>query len=649
MSAPASAAQQRSVPAGRGRLQTRILAMILLPMLVASASLAVYIALRDIRAAETALDNLGQDMARHLSESASLDMPLNNIVYLKRILDYEGERHGSGSIGIVDGRGGWWLVSGHPLLLPPPRLDEQPSHWREGRMRYFTHPIDAHRAIAEANWSGDGQSRIGQITVVFEDQAVAAAKWRVVGVTAGFLAGLVAVVGLLAWWLSRSLTQPLNAILSSVRNLAAGRLNTRLSEQSSGEIGELEQGINQMAKKLQENTEQMARLVQEATLELTTQKQAAEAATLAKSKFLATASHDLRQPLHAMSLLVSAMKEKIPSDDREVRQLVEHIEASAHSMDNLLSTLLDLSRLDAGVVVARPVCLPVESILTRLRQQFEPLAAEKGIHLHIRSSRLGVFTDPLLLERILGNLLSNAIRYTDRGKVLLGLRRVQQEWVRIEVWDTGRGIPEAYRQRIFEEYFQLENPERDRGKGLGLGLSIVRRLAQMLGSPVQVQSGAKGTCFSIRAARCQVSRTQQAVPAAADLSLLRQSGLVAFIEDDEAILEAMAALFEQWGLELAAGGDVAEVKADLLELGRRPDVILSDYRLRGGRNGIEAIEALRAAYGPDIPAALITGDTAPTTIQAINASGLPLLHKPVKPAKLRAFLTHLLARGDRHA
>jgi CheY-like chemotaxis protein/anti-sigma regulatory factor (Ser/Thr protein kinase) len=344
-----------------------------------------------------------------------------------------------------------------------------------------------------------------------------------------------------------------------------------------------------------------------------------------------------------MSLLVTAMKEKIEPGNAEARQLAGLIESSTHSMEHLLATLLDVSRLDAGVVVARPVCLPVAPLLDRLRQQFEPQATKKGLQLHIRPTRLCLFTDPTLLERILVNMLSNAIRYTDQGKVLLGLRRVQKEWVRIEVWDTGRGIPAPYRERIFEEYFQLENPERDRDKGLGLGLSIVKRLAQLLGSPIQVQSGPGGTCFSLRAARCQPSPTLRtsAADETASAAPIRH-GLVAFIEDDETILEAMAFLFDQWGLELAAGNDVAEVKADLLELGRVPDAILSDYRLRSGRNGIEAINELRAIFGPGIPAGLITGDTAATTIQAITASGLPMLHKPVKPAKLRAFLTHLL-------
>ncbi|MCO5763731.1 MAG: hybrid sensor histidine kinase/response regulator [Chromatiaceae bacterium] len=630
---------------GRGRLRARIVGVALLPMLLATSILAGYVALRDIRQADADLDSLGQDMARHLAESASLDMPLGNIVYLKRMLDYEGERHRSDSIGILDARGQWWLVSGHPHLLPAFELGERPRMWRQGSLRYYSHPVDTRRAVEEANWQGQRSGLFGQVVVVLNDGRIASVRQEILTVTLALLAGLLVLVGLLGWWLSRSITRPLDGVLAAVDKLSHGRLETRLPARSPGEVGDLERGINQMAEALEDNQRQMAQRVETATAELSAQKQAAEAAVLAKSKFLATASHDLRQPLHAMSLLVSALKEKIRPDNSEARHLVQHIEASAYSMENMLSTLLDLSRLDAGVVVARPVCLPVEPILARLRQQFQPVAAEKGLELRIPTSRLGIFTDPALLERILANLIANAIRYTERGKVLLVLRRIQKDWVRIEVHDTGRGIPEHFRERIFEEYFQLENPERDRGKGLGLGLAIVKRLSQLLGSPVQVQSGPKGTCFSLRAARCQIRPGRQAHATPPALAVLPEQALVAFIEDDETILEAMAALFEQWGIELAAGGDVAEAKADLLELGRAPDVILSDYRLRGGRNGIEAINELRAVFGPQIPAALITGDTAPSTIQAISASGLPMLHKPVKPAKLRALLTHLLSGG----
>jgi CheY-like chemotaxis protein/anti-sigma regulatory factor (Ser/Thr protein kinase) len=308
-----------------------------------------------------------------------------------------------------------------------------------------------------------------------------------------------------------------------------------------------------------------------------------------------------------------------------------------------LNALLDLSRLDAGVVEARPECFPLERVLENVERQFAPMAALKGIRLAVRPTKVWIYSDPALLERILANLVSNALRYTDTGAVLLGARRVQKDWLRLEVWDTGKGIPPEFQAKVFEEYFQLANPERHRDKGLGLGLAIVSRLARLLGSQVQVRSRmGKGSCFHLRFARCHARREEQAKTAVKGVSIPLEHALVAFIDDDESILEAMVEVFDHWGVALAAGEDGDQVRQELEELGRKPDVILSDYRLKDGRTGIEAIATLQEAFGP-IPAALLTGDTAPETIQAIRHSGLPVLHKPLKPAKLRAFLSHLLA------
>jgi len=254
--------------------------------------------------------------------------------------------------------------------------------------------------------------------------------------------------------------------------------------------------------------------------------------------------------------------------------------------------------------------------------------------------------DPAQLRRLTANLVANALRYTEHGRVLIGARRVGDKLIRVEVRDTGKGIPEEFQERIFEEYFQLENPERHRDKGLGLGLAIVSRLANLLGGHVSVRSHpGRGSCFHLQVARCSAAAQRMAasLPASPGFALPLEHALVAVIDDDEAILEAMAEVFDHWGVGLAAGVDAEQVRDELVALGRAPDIILCDYRLRSGHTGIEAVHLLRQAFGADIAAALLTGDTAPDTIQAIDASGLPVLHKPLKPAKLRAFLSHLLA------
>ncbi len=635
-------------------LRQRIMAVALVPVLFAVVLLAGYLSHREISAADDALYERGRAMARRLAEAATFDLFAGNDLYLKRLIDYERSIQGCDSIGIADRPGRWRLVSGQ-RTLPLPDFSPSAREWRTGDQIFFTHPILLTDPATEPDPylsetpKPQGQ-RSGQVLVVLDTKEIVDAQRKSTLVAASMAVLLLMAASWLAWRLSQGLVRPLNAVISAVRDIAGGKTDTRVKAASTGEIGALEKGINRMAEVISLNASEMEHRVVEATGELREQKAAADAAVTARSRFLAAASHDLRQPMHALTLLVEALKERLQNEGGAYLRLIEQIEASAHSMESLLNALLDISRLDAGIVVARPECFMAGTVFERLARQYAPLAAEKGLELHVHYSRIYVFTDPVLLQRILGNLIANAIRYTDSGRVVLGLRQVQKDWVRFEVLDTGKGIPEAYRERIFEEYFQLENPERGRDKGLGLGLAIVKRLAKLLGSPVELRTKVgQGSAFAIRAVRCEpppglVVETE--APGNATLTLATgQRPLVVFIDDDETILEAMMAVSEQWDIDMAADVDAQPIKADLRELGRRPDAILSDYRLRDGRTGIEAISELRAEFGEDIPAVLITGDTAPATIQIIEASGLAVLHKPIKPAAIRAYLGHMLKAG----
>lgn len=645
--APAQAGAGRPVSSFRPylNLRLRILIVALLPLLVAVGLFAAYFAHRGVSEAERDLLETGHDSSRHLAEAIAYDLFTDNLPNVKRLLDFERSTRNILAIAVSDGRD-WLIVSGRASVLPSPTPAQHPSQWRRGTMLYFMNAVKL-SASSEMDpyLPSTALEQPKAYLVLVLDRSKVELTRSEIGLAAAGMAGLSILLALvLAWRLAGGVSSPLHALTRAVGTLADGDLAQRVPEGSPGEIGRLERGVNSMASALEENQRTLERRITEATAELLGQKQAAEAAVLAKSRFLAAASHDLRQPLHALTLLVTALKERVW--EKESKRLAEHIEASASAMESLLNALLDLSRLDAGVVEARPVCFPVERVLKSLERQFTPLAQEKGLQLKVRSSELWVFSDPALLERILANLLSNALRYTDQGRVLIGIRRIHKEWLRLEVWDTGRGIPQEFLGRIFEEYFQMENPERHRDKGLGLGLAIVSRTAQLLGSRVSVRSTlGKGSCFSLQVSRCAPATQQmaQAVPVSPGFALPLENALVAFIDDDEAILGAMVEVFDHWGVALAVGENAEQVKQELLELGRRPDIILCDYRLRDGRNGIEAVSLLRDAFGQDIAAALLTGDTAPDTIQAINASHLPVLHKPLKPAKLRAFLSHLLS------
>jgi signal transduction histidine kinase/CheY-like chemotaxis protein len=369
------------------------------------------------------------------------------------------------------------------------------------------------------------------------------------------------------------------------------------------------------------------------------QKEIAEQASLAKSTFLAAASHDLRQPVHALGLFVGALR--IVSMDDEGRRLVKQIETSLAAMDGLFSALLDISRLDAGVVEVHRRPFALDPLLTRICSDSRLEAEAKRISLVYKRCSLAVETDPVLLERIVRNLVSNAVRYTDCGRIVVGCRRSRSH-VSIQVWDTGRGIPREQHERIFQEYYQIGNPERDRAKGLGLGLAIVRRLTALLHCPLTLRSApGKGSCFAIA---LPIAERGAADPADCDLSGALAACLVLVVDDEIAIRDAMASLLGGWGHQVVTAGSGDDALRCMADLPRKPDIIISDLRLREDETGIEVIERIRAEYNDTIPALLITGDTAPERLAEAQKSGLLLLHKPVSNSKLRAAIANL-SRG----
>jgi two-component system, sensor histidine kinase len=367
-----------------------------------------------------------------------------------------------------------------------------------------------------------------------------------------------------------------------------------------------------------------------------------EQANLDKSRFLAAASHDLRQPIHALGLFVGALR-AIALPPEGIR-LVERIEASTAAMDGLFSSLLDISRLDAGIVEVRRQSFAIQPLLDRICRDYVEEAKGKAVSLATPKCSAIVRTDPVLMERIIRNLVANAVRYTERGGIVVGCRRCGDA-IRVEVWDTGPGIPYAQQEKVFQEYFQLGNHERDRAKGLGLGLAIVRRLNHLLDSELTLRSRPGcGSCFSVVMPRAIGASDEGESPEKRFASALNL-GLVLVIDDEAAIRDGMATLLTSWGHGVATAGSGDEMLAELAQCPERPDLIICDYRLRSGENGIEVVERLRAEYNEAIPAMLITGDTAEGRLKEAQASGLLLLHKPVSNSKLRAAIANLTASG----
>ena len=382
---------------------------------------------------------------------------------------------------------------------------------------------------------------------------------------------------------------------------------------------------------------------------LTQQKEAAEAANLAKSRFLAVASHDLRQPMHALNLYVGSLA-GFDMPER-AKGLLANVRQCGEAMDKMFRALLDVSRLDAGTVQPETRAFRIASLLERIRMEFEPQARNKGLELRIVDCSATVHSDPALIERIVRNLVANAVAHTRQGKVLVGCRR-RKDRLRIAVLDTGPGIARDQQGPVFEEFYQIANPERDRSKGLGLGLAIVARLANLLSTPVTlVSEPGRGSMFAVDLARVGETEDEHpAVLAEPDRGRNGLSGAMIVVVDDEAaILDATRTLLEMWGCTVVTAASGAEAMQRLGTSVRVPDVLMCDYRLRDGEDGIGVIEALRTEFNEDIPAMLVTGDTGPERIREIEASGLLVLHKPLGEDLLRTSLSQLAATALRNA
>jgi two-component system, sensor histidine kinase len=312
------------------------------------------------------------------------------------------------------------------------------------------------------------------------------------------------------------------------------------------------------------------------------------------------------------------------------------------SMNELFEALLDMTKLEAGILQANPAEFAVQRLLDRIETTFAELADKKGLSLRVVPCSAWVRSDPILLERILFNLVSNAVRYTARGGVVVGCRRRATE-LRIDVCDTGAGIPEDQRQSIFSEFYQLATPGPDRRAGLGLGLAIVDRLSRLLGHPVQLESHpGRGSRFSVSVPAAAEPRDIVQLPVALHATDLARGKQVMVIDDDVLVLDGMRGILQSWGCRVQTAASGTAALASVADSGWQPDLIISDLRLADGESGIQVIERLREALGAPVPAFLISGDTAPERLREASAGGYHLLQKPVSPMTLRTTLNRLL-------
>lgn len=387
--------------------------------------------------------------------------------------------------------------------------------------------------------------------------------------------------------------------------------------------------------------EELEQRVAERTCELREARDAAEAANLSKDKYLAAASHDLLQPLNAARLLISTLRERqLPQNELH---LVERAHQALEGAEDLLTDLLDISKLDQAAIKPDIDIYSLDDVLLPLVSEFQSVAAAAGLQLKHYIPRVAIKTDFRLLTRILRNFLSNACRYTDQGCVLVGAR-IRAGALRIEVWDTGRGIPEEELQSIFLEFNQLGIGRSAKRSGVGLGLAIVDRIASMLGYQVLVRSKpGRGSVFSIDVPLAEaMPRERVAAPAVVpQLGDPLPGRRLLVIDNEESILLSMAALLEQWGCTVVTATD--EQSALTALDGVAPDAILADYHLDHGLTGWDVVLAVRGRFNQALPVVMITADRSDQCRQQLQGCGVPVLNKPVKPGKMRSVLSHLLA------
>lgn len=407
--------------------------------------------------------------------------------------------------------------------------------------------------------------------------------------------------------------------------------NNRIFNESFAYRYEREQLIQQLENKHQELSKAMNAAQEE--------RARAEEAGQAKARVLAAASHDLRQPLHALSLY-SAVLAQHP-EPATLAEVAQQIDLSVRGLSALLNALLDISRLDAGVYKIECRSFSVHDALRRITHDFEAIAQKKGLMLYLDSKPVYAYSDPVVFEQIARNLIDNALKYTDDGAVLVTVSQ-EDESLRVAVHDTGKGIPEYERERVFEEFYQLNNPSRDRERGLGLGLSIVKRLAELVQSKIVLHSVAgEGSCFSwhLPLERRGVPPVMGADVESGGVTVMSEKKQILVIEDEAAIRHGMGLLLRTWGME--AHGCDSQKAAEAILQQHKIDLIIADLRLSDGVNGLKVVQELRTQFGL-LPVILISGETDPNQLRDVANSDLPLMNKPIQPELLRKNLLQML-------
>ena len=634
-------------------IRARMLLAALLPLALVSTLLAAVFLTARFDDMQTAYDQRNRSVVRQVALASEYGLFLGNRQQLQTLAAGALHEADVRQVLVLDSRGQTVASVGDSaqLVLPSLGPTEQQGFSSQGRLDWLAQPVFPSDVplddLFARNSVGPEQAptQLGQVVVVFSRQSVDTRKRQML-VTGGAIGALGLLFGMaLAVFLSRGVIRPITRITQLVERIGRGdfaavdKLRDHAAQQDP--LQELQSHIRLMAERLALAQGALEQQVALATQALREKKDEAEQANQAKSRFLAAASHDLRQPTHALGLFVSRLAQ-LPHDAR-TGELISNLDASVRAMQNLLDGLLDISRLDARAIQVNKRPFALATLFAQLQQDLSDQAAEKGLKLRVRPTDLWVMSDATLVYRVLLNLVGNALRYTERGGVLVAARPRGSGRVALQVWDTGIGIAPEHQQAVFAEFYQVGNTARDRTKGMGLGLNIVQRTANLLDHPLHLNSRlGRGTCFSLSLPLATGEQPPgEELPKERPLADDVSGKWALVVEDDALARSALVGLLESWGMQVAQAQGPADALQCLAQ-GVIPDVIVSDYRLQEDLNGLQLVERLQLQLSRPAAACLMSGDTDPAVIQAVQAAGLTLLHKPVRPAKLRSLLRHLL-------
>lgn len=609
-------------------LQRDLIRLGVLPCAAAAVALTLWFTHERLGTLEEAFQTEGSAIARQLAAVSDLSLYAGDVATLRDLAENTVAKGIASRVEI--GNGASILVAAGPAL-------ESPAH-----ARAFDAPVRlrATRGLTDGQ-AADPRHDIGQVRIFLDDAEYRRAR------TASLLAGgLIGGVSLLLAWLSarhvaRAVVRPLKRISATVASLQQGKLEARCGPCGRNELASLAQDVDRMAQRLQDAYTQQEAKIQAATQEALARLAQAEQATRSRTRFLATASHDLRQPVHAMGLFIDGL---LPTAREDQQPALRRLQEGTQVMSALLDALLDISRLDANVLSPALAPVRVRDLFEQLQAMHAPVAAEAGVELVWRDGGHAVMTDFNLAMRVLDNLIRNAVRHSPGGRVLVAARR-SGRGVRLEVRDNGIGIAPIHQARVFEEFYQVGNPQRDRRNGFGLGLSICARIATLLQTEIRLRSAMnRGSTFSMELETTEAPAIAPAIGAApASSALLSLDMDCLLVDDDDAILEGTAQLLKQWGCrvdcERSAGGALGRLGAP----GKRYELILCDLQLGDSDDGLAVAEQARALQ-PQAQLVLVSGTTSPEMLRRIREHRVSLLTKPVAPAKLRALLAGVAAR-----